>query len=116
MCELAERFPAADGPTRRALNQAARELLLAQSSDWAFIMTRGSMAPYAVRRTKEHLLRFRKLYDMLQENRVHEEWLGELEGKDNLFPRLDYRVYRADHRFASEHGQPQPTTNPDTKG
>jgi 1,4-alpha-glucan branching enzyme len=101
MSELAERFPAADGLTRRALNQAARELLLAQSSDWAFIMTRGSMAPYAVRRTKEHLLRFRQLDDMLKENRVHESWLGELEAQDNIFPKLDYRVYRADYRHAA---------------
>ncbi|MCX6909426.1 MAG: DUF1957 domain-containing protein, partial [Verrucomicrobia bacterium] len=116
MSELAERFPNSDGLTRRALNQAARELLLAQSSDWAFIMTRGSMAPYAVRRTKEHLLRFRQLYDMLKENRVHESWLGELESKDKIFPRLDYRVYRADYRFASERGQQQPTMNPDKKG
>jgi len=116
MSELAERFPDAGAAARRALNQAARELLLAQSSDWAFIMTRGSMAPYAVRRTKEHLLRFRQFYDMLTENRVHESWLGELESKDNIFPRLDYRVYRADYRFVSEREQPQPTTNPDKKG
>ena len=116
MGELAERFPDADGLTRRALDQAARELLLAQSSDWAFIMTRGSMTPYAVRRTKEHLLRFRKLYDMLKENRVYEEWLGELESKDNLFPRLDYRVYRMDYRFATEREQPTATVSLRTKG
>jgi 1,4-alpha-glucan branching enzyme len=29
-----------------------RELLLAQSSDWAFIMRTGTMVPYAVRRTR----------------------------------------------------------------
>ncbi|MFZ2642775.1 MAG: 1,4-alpha-glucan branching protein domain-containing protein [Verrucomicrobiia bacterium] len=116
MTEMAERFPNADGLTRRALNQAARELLLAQSSDWAFIMTRGSMAPYAVRRTKEHMLRFGQLYDMLKENRVHEGWLGELESKNNIFPRLDYRVYRADYRLASEHGQPAIAVSPQTKG
>jgi len=39
-----------------ALNQAARELLLAQSSDWAFIMRTGTMVPYAVRRTRSHLI------------------------------------------------------------
>jgi 1,4-alpha-glucan branching enzyme len=95
MTELAEQFPVADRLACRALNQAARELLLAQSSDWAFIMTRGSMAPYAVRRTKEHLLRFHQLYDMLRENRVNESWLGELEARDNIFHKLDYRVYSA---------------------
>jgi len=39
----------------KALNQA-RELLLAQSSDWAFIMRTGTMVPYAVRRTRSHLI------------------------------------------------------------
>ena len=34
----------------RALNQAARELMLAQSSDWTFIMTTGTTVPYATRR------------------------------------------------------------------
>jgi 1,4-alpha-glucan branching enzyme len=101
MAELAEQFPTADGLARRALNQATRELLLAQSSDWAFIMTRGSMAPYAVRRTKEHLLHFRQLYGMLKESRVNESWLGELEARDNIFPKLDYRVYCAEGRRAA---------------
>jgi len=32
---------------RRALNQATRELLLGQSSDWAFIMKTGTMVEYA---------------------------------------------------------------------
>jgi len=49
----------------KALNQAARELLLAQSSDWAFIMRTGTMVPYAVRRTRSHLMRFNKLYKKL---------------------------------------------------
>ena len=116
MSELAEVFPAADGLTRRALSQAARELLLAQSSDWAFIMTRGTMVPYAIRRTKEHLLRFRQLYDMLKENCVHEDGLGEMEKRDNIFPKLDYRVYRADYRFVSEREQATAPVRLKTKG
>jgi 1,4-alpha-glucan branching enzyme len=32
-----------------------RELLLAQSSDWAFIMKTGTMVEYAVRRTNVHI-------------------------------------------------------------
>ena len=47
MIELAKREPA-DELEWRALNQAARELLLAQASDWAFIMRTGTMVPYAV--------------------------------------------------------------------
>jgi 1,4-alpha-glucan branching enzyme len=81
--------------TRRALNQAARELLLAQSSDWAFIIKTGTMVDYAVRRTREHLLRFTKLYDQVKSGGIDETWLSSVESRDNLFPEIDYRVYRS---------------------
>ena len=93
MVELAERFPAADGLTRRALNQAARELLLAQSSDWAFIITTGTMVQYAIKRFKDHIHRFTRLYDMLLANEVDEAWLVEVEARDTIFQEIDYRVY-----------------------
>src|SRR5260370_31518366 len=103
MIELARIHPDASGVTRRALNQAARELLLAQSSDWAFIIKTGTMVDYAVRRTREHLLRFMKLYEQLKTNAVDEPWLSTVEWRDNLFSAIDYRVYhpgsaRACHR------------------
>jgi len=63
MVELAQQYPNADGLLRRALNQASRELLLAQSSDWAFIMKTGSHVEYAVKRTQDHVLRFTRLYE-----------------------------------------------------
>jgi 1,4-alpha-glucan branching enzyme len=94
MVGLARDFPEATALQRRALNQAARELLLAQSSDWAFIMKTGTMVDYAVRRTREHLLRFTKLYEQLKGNQLDERWLGQVESRDNLFPEIDYRVYR----------------------
>jgi 1,4-alpha-glucan branching enzyme len=93
MIELAQSIPPADGLLLRALNQAARELLLAQSSDWAFIMKTGSHVEYAVSRTKTHLLRFTRLYEEIKGNRIDEAWLGEMEYKDNLFPDIDYKVY-----------------------
>jgi 1,4-alpha-glucan branching enzyme len=92
--ELAKLEPT-DQLQERALNQAARELLLAQSSDWAFIMSAGTMAPYAVRRTKSHLMRFNKLYDDLREGRVDSGWLQKVEAIDNIFPKINYRVYRS---------------------
>ncbi|MCS6960757.1 MAG: DUF1957 domain-containing protein [Pseudanabaenaceae cyanobacterium SKYGB_i_bin29] len=79
---------------KQALNQAARELLLAQSSDWAFIMTTGTMVPYAVRRTKSHLLRFNKLYEDINKGEIDSKWLSKISYLDNIFPNLDYRVYR----------------------
>ena len=45
----------------RALNQAARELLLLQSSDWLFIITNNTMVDYAHRRIKDHTGRFTRL-------------------------------------------------------
>lgn len=93
MVELARGNPSASGLRRRALNQAARELLLLQSSDWPFIMTTGTTVPYAKRRVDEHTVRFTRLYDDLRAGRVDESWIAEIESKDNIFPDVDYRVY-----------------------
>jgi 1,4-alpha-glucan branching enzyme len=93
MIELARREPA-DELQWRALNQAARELLLAQSSDWAFIMRTGTMVPYAVRRTRSHLMRFNKIYEELNLEKVDSGWLEKVEAIDNIFPQINYRVYR----------------------
>jgi 1,4-alpha-glucan branching enzyme len=93
MIELARMEPA-DELQWRALNQAARELLLAQSSDWAFIMRTGTMVPYAIRRTRSHLVRFHKLYDELKEGKVDSGWLEKVETMDNIFPSINYRAYR----------------------
>jgi 1,4-alpha-glucan branching enzyme len=80
---------------RRALDQAARELLLAQSSDWAFIMKTGTMVEYAIRRTKEHVARFTRLHDQIRARQIDEGWLAGVESKDNLFPEIDHTVYRS---------------------
>jgi 1,4-alpha-glucan branching enzyme len=93
MVELATAYPKAEGLEKRALTQAARELLLAQSSDWAFIMKTGTAVSYAVKRTKEHLQRFGGLYEAIRSRQIDEVWLKGVEAEDNLFPGLDYRVY-----------------------
>lgn len=93
MISLATREPA-DELEWKALNQAAREVLLAQSSDWAFIMRTGTMVPYAVRRTRSHLLRFDKLYDDINQGKIDSGWLEKVEAIDNIFPEINYRVYR----------------------
>ncbi len=94
MVELAnEHRNCSDHLTQRALNQAARELLLAQSSDWAFIMKTRTMVDYAVRRTKEHILAFSDLYDMIKRGEINESYLHELESRNNIFPFIDFRVY-----------------------
>jgi 1,4-alpha-glucan branching enzyme len=94
MVELAkERANESDPLLRRALNQAARELMLAQSSDWPFILSTGTTTPYATRRFNEHIIRFNHLCDELKAGRVNADFLGRLESEDNLFPDVDYRIY-----------------------
>ena len=93
MIDLAKREPE-DELEWRALNQAARELLLAQSSDWAFIMRTGTMVPYAVRRTRSHLQRFNKIREDVLDGKVDSGWLEKVEAIDNIFPNVNYRVYR----------------------
>lgn len=93
MVALANRYQQPDDTQRRALNQAARELLLAQSSDWAFIMKTGTMVEYAVKRTRDHIERFNRLVVEINENRINLDWLADIEYKDNLFSDIDYRVY-----------------------
>jgi 1,4-alpha-glucan branching enzyme len=95
MVELARRFEHPSELERRALNQAARELLLAQSSDWAFIMKTNTTVEYAKKRTRDHIARFDYLYRMLVTGGFLEEpILKEFEDRDNIFPDIDYRVYR----------------------
>ncbi len=93
MVALARRHPEARGTTKRALDQAARELLLAQASDWAFIIARGTVVDYAVRRTTEHLARFRRLAEGIEQQSIDEPWLAAVEAADNLFPAVDYKRY-----------------------
>jgi 1,4-alpha-glucan branching enzyme len=94
MVELAGTFPdPGSALKRRALSQAARELLLAQSSDWAFILKTGTMVDYARERTRVHVLNFNHLYDQLKRDEIDEPWLSEVERRHNLFPDVDYRVF-----------------------
>jgi 1,4-alpha-glucan branching enzyme len=93
MIELAYRFGNPYPLQHKALNQAARELLLAQSSDWPFIMKTGTMVEYAVKRVKTHLHRFNQLYQAIYSDEIDGEWLTKIEYLDNIFPEVDYRVY-----------------------
>ena len=93
MHELAKTHPGATGILGRALNQMTRELLLAESSDWAFMMKTRTSVEYAVRRTREHLLAFLGLYDSVRKNVIDETELSELEKRDCVFPGMNYEVY-----------------------
>jgi 1,4-alpha-glucan branching enzyme len=82
-----------DALSLRALKQAGRELLLAQSSDWAFIMKTGTMAEYASRRTRDHLERFHQLTDMVEQNTMDESVVSEHEQRHPIFPSIDPSIF-----------------------
>jgi 1,4-alpha-glucan branching enzyme len=79
--------------TDRVLKQLARELLLAQSSDWAFLMKTGTARNYATKRVTDHLLRFNRLHEQFTSGTLDEDFLSNCEWRDNLFPDVNWRYY-----------------------
>jgi 1,4-alpha-glucan branching enzyme len=94
MTELAERFPDDTGLKERALNQAAREILLAQSSDWSSLLFRQDSTEYAYHQAGNALRNFTTIYEALGSNYISTEWLTNLERRHNIFPNINYRVFR----------------------
>jgi 1,4-alpha-glucan branching enzyme len=86
-----------DAPLRslieRALNQAARSLLLAQASDWPFIMKNGTAVDYAYGRVRDHLARFHVLCDDVEAAAIDRRRLLALETMDAIFAEIDFRVF-----------------------
>ena len=106
MESLVAAFPNASGDTATVLNQAARELLLLQSSDWPFLVTTGQAKEYASQRFIEHLERFNQLANMAGRGaELTEEdhaLLAGLMERDNPFPAIDYRVFAERQGSAAE--------------
>lgn len=70
----------------RAARQAARELLLAQASDWPFLITTRQALDYATERFRTHALRFRRARDLALDGAEEDETeLRELERSDSAF-------------------------------
>jgi 1,4-alpha-glucan branching enzyme len=72
-----------------AINQYFRELLLAQSSDWAFMMHAESNQLYAKKRLREHIENMTYLYHQIIQNAVDSEWLNGIQNKNNIFKNVD---------------------------
>lgn len=85
--------PQGDGLAERALAQAARELLLAQGSDWAFILRTGTVMAYARWRVEEHIANFTRLADGLEAGTLDDAWLRDLEARHTLLPHVDFRTW-----------------------
>jgi 1,4-alpha-glucan branching enzyme len=89
MSEMAEKDGAQKKKNRRALKQMMRELMLAQGSDWPFIMRTNTSPEYALKRVQSHLARFWLLESMLVSDRFDEEALAAMEYADNIFPDIN---------------------------
>jgi 1,4-alpha-glucan branching enzyme len=83
----------ASGPTRHVLDQAARELLLLESSDWPFLVSTGQAGEYAVERFRSHQERLESLLDSVEKGTPDAALAERLWERDKVFPEIDYRWY-----------------------
>ncbi len=83
------------GHSDQIVRQMMRELLLAQASDWPFIMRTGTSPGYATKRIDDHLNRFWRLDAMLSapESAEDEKILAAIAAADNIFPNCDPGLY-----------------------
>jgi 1,4-alpha-glucan branching enzyme len=105
MEKLVSSYPEADDAMKKILNQAARELLLMQSSDWPFLITTGQARHYAENRFLEHVNRFQQLADIAESGRSDKAALAlcnQIWELDKIFPDIDY------HSFAGREGKVNP--------
>ena len=84
------------GRARGAVKQAARELLLLESSDWQFLISTFAARDYAELRLDRHAGDFNEVAGMAEKllggaEPSGEEWqrLRDLEKRDFLFPDID---------------------------
>jgi 1,4-alpha-glucan branching enzyme len=94
MTELAERFPNESGIKERSLNQAAREILIAQDSTWPQMLYNKKYAEYAGKQIKGCLQNFTTIYESLGSGHISTEWLTHVEHDHRVFPNINYRVFR----------------------
>jgi 1,4-alpha-glucan branching enzyme len=93
MVALATEFADATGPLAMALTQAARELVLLESSDWPFLVTTGQAAEWAQGRFDLHKLRFDLIVKTIRADEIDEAMVRRLAAEDNPFPDIDWRRY-----------------------
>lgn len=93
MERLAARFTNPDEAARTVLNQAARELLLMESGDWAvMIMTRQDRR-FAVQQFYRHLERFERLAASLEAGQPDRQLADAFWEVDKVFPDIDYQAF-----------------------
>jgi 1,4-alpha-glucan branching enzyme len=90
---LLTRYPRPEGKVREALNQYLRELLLAQSSDWAFILHQETVQDYAREQVLRAVNAMKAIEASLYGDHFEETDLKELETRNNLFQAVDLLSY-----------------------
>jgi 1,4-alpha-glucan branching enzyme len=93
MEKLVARYPQSSPDEHAVLSQAARELLLLQSSDWPFLVTTGQAREYSIRRFSQHIERFDKLAESLEKGQPNVALADEYWELDKVFPDIDYRWF-----------------------
>ena len=79
----------------RLFKQAARELLLSQSSDWSFILRAGTTTELAKERIERHLFRFWKLVEMIKnKSSISLKFLKDIEEEDKVFFEINIDDWR----------------------
>lgn len=94
MVQLANTTIKPTGLLKRALNQAVRELFLAQASDWPFMMKTGNSSEFAKNKFEEHINNFFRLHNQITLNCINKKVLLSLENKNAIFSDIDYRIYK----------------------
>lgn len=91
---LAQRYTQPTADEEAVLQQAARELLLLEASDWPFLVTTGQAREYAIQRFSQHVERFNKLVQSLESGHPDRTLADEYWELDKVFPDIDYRWYQ----------------------
>lgn len=97
MIDLAGRFPDDQGLKERMLNLAAKELLLAQSTDWPLMADAQISAEYAAVQYEEHLAVFTDVYESLGSVSIGTDRLIKREKEYPIFSEMNYRFFIRSH-------------------
>lgn len=116
---LATQHRRAEGPLLDVLSQAARELLLLQSSDWPFRVTASQGAEYATERFRQHAERFDQLASIAERGVADEEarrLAADLWERDKVFADVDYRDWSPRSGVTATGPARPPTSSAETSG
>ncbi|MCR4790517.1 MAG: DUF1957 domain-containing protein [Treponemataceae bacterium] len=93
MIDLADRFSEKTGLKSRALNLAAKEVLLSQSSDWPLMIHDKNFPDFAKDQFIKSINGFSTVYESLGSNSISTEWMTNLEREHDLFPWTNYMIF-----------------------